>query len=89
VQDLKTSLFKVQIVFGEPFGREKFEGIEIVNYTQKGSVANIIIRGDRDAIVEKLNGMHPLLVEVLPLSLEEVFIFEMEALGYAFKEVLK
>lgn len=89
VQDLKTSLFKVQIVFGEPFGREKFEGIEIVNYTQKGSVANIIIRGDRDAIVEKLNGMHPLLAEVLPLSLEEVFIFEMEALGYAFKEVLK
>ena len=89
VQDLKTSLFKVQIVFGEPFGREKFEGIEIVNYTQKGSVANIIIRGDRNAIIEKLNGMNPLLAEVLPLSLEEVFIFEMEALGYAFKEVLK
>ena len=88
VQNLKTSLFKVQIVFGEPFGREKFEGIDIVSYSQKGSVANIIIRGDREAIIERLNRMDPLLSEVLPLSLEEVFIYEMEALGYAFKDVL-
>ncbi|MBP5231379.1 MAG: ABC transporter ATP-binding protein [Clostridia bacterium] len=88
VQNLKTSLFKVQIVFSQPFGREKFEGIDIVSYSQKGSVANIIIRGDRDEVIAKLNAMEPLLSEVLPLSLEEVFIYEMEALGYAFKDVL-
>ncbi len=88
VQNLKTSLFKVQIVFGEPFGREKFEGIDIVNYTQKGSVANIIVRGDREQTTARLSEMDPLLMEILPLSLEEVFIYEMEALGYAFKDVL-
>ncbi len=32
--------------------------------------------------------MNPILLDVLPLSLEEVFIYEMEALGYAFKDVL-
>lgn len=88
VQNLKTSLFKVQIVFGEPFGREKFEGVDIVSYSQKGSVANIIIRGDREQTTAKLSAMDPLLMEILPLSLEEVFIYEMEALGYAFKDVL-
>ena len=88
VQNLKTSLFKVQIVFGEPFGREKFAGIDIVNYSQKGSVANIIVRGDRDETTARLSDMSPLLMEILPLSLEEVFIYEMEALGYAFKDVL-
>ena len=88
VQNLKTSLFKVQIVFGEPFGREKFAGIDVVNYSQKGSVANIIVRGDRDETTARLSDMSPLLMEILPLSLEEVFIYEMEALGYAFKDVL-
>ena len=88
VQNLKTSLFKVQIVFRDPYGREKFEGIDIVSYAQKGSVANIIIRGDRDETTAKLSAMDPLLMEILPLSLEEVFIYEMEALGYAFKDVL-
>ena len=33
--------------------------------------------------------MQPLLFEILPLSLEEVFVFEMDALGYAFTDVLK
>ena len=88
VQNLKTSLFKVQIVFGEPFGRVEVEGIDIVNYTQKGSVANIIVRGDREQTTARLSDMDPLLMEILPLSLEEVFIYEMEALGYAFKDVL-
>ncbi|MBP5231339.1 MAG: ABC transporter ATP-binding protein [Clostridia bacterium] len=89
VQDLKTSLFKVQIVFQDPYDRSKFSEIGVVSYTQKGSVANIIIRGDKEAETEKLRAMDPLLLEVLPLSLEEVFIFEMEALGYAFHDVLK
>ena len=33
--------------------------------------------------------MQPLLFEILPLSLEEVFVYEMDALGYEFSEVLK
>lgn len=88
IQDLKTSLFKVQIAFGEPFDQNKFPDIEMVNYSQKGSVANIIVRGDRDAIKAKLRLMNPLVLDILPLTLEEVFIYEMEALGYAFKDMI-
>lgn len=88
IQNLKTSLFKVQIAFGDAYDQTMFTGIEMLDYSQKGSVATFIARGDRDAFREKLQEMNPLVLDILPLSLEEVFIYEMEALGYAFKEVL-
>lgn len=91
IQNLKTSLFKVQIGFQEPFTQEKFknvEGMEILSYTSQGSVASFIVRGEREEVKEKLYNMNPLLLDVLPLNLEEVFVYEMEALGYAFKDLL-
>ena len=35
-----------------------------------------------------INDHNPLLLDIFPLSLEEVFVYEMEALGYAFGNVL-
>lgn len=88
VMNLKTALFKVQVAFGEDFGQEKFEGIEMLSFKKQGRVASFIVRGERESVIEKINAMNPLLVDVLHLSLEEVFVYEMEALGYAFKDVL-
>ncbi len=90
IQNLKTALFKVQIAFSAPFDQSKLTaaGIDILSYSQMGSVASFIVRGDRDATEAKLGDMSPLLLDILPLNLEEVFIYEMEALGYAFKDIL-
>ncbi len=88
IQNLKTSLFKVQVAFADSYSRERFEGIEMLSYTQSGSVANFIVRGDRDAVCERLRRMNPMIIDILPLGLEEVFIYEMEALGYAFGDIL-
>ena len=88
VQDLKTSLFKVQTAFSEPFTREKFEGLNILSYTQMGSVCTFILRGDKQETEARIRAMSPLLFDVLPLNLEEVFVYEMETLGYSFKDIL-
>ena len=88
IQDLKTSLFKIQVAFDSMFDKTKFDGIHILNYEQMGSVATFIVKGNRDEVVASIRGMNPLLLDVLPLNLEEVFIYEMEALGYAFKDIL-
>ena len=45
---------------------------------------NLIVKGDREETVEKLRALNPVLLDVLPLTLEEVFTYEMEALGYTF-----
>ncbi len=89
VQDLKTSLFKIQVAFIHDFTREDFEGLDIRHFTKRGSVANMIVRGDRDETVARLQLQAPVLLDVLPLSLEEVFTYEMEALGYSSGGVLE
>lgn len=87
ITDLKTSLFKVQVAFSMEYDKSLFEGVEILNYKKQGSVANIIVRGDRDKVVSDISAKSPILLEVIPLTLEEVFTYEMEALGYSFNDV--
>jgi len=89
VQDLKTSLFKIQVAYDYEYGKELFAGIEMLDFVKRGRVCSFIVRGGRDSIVAKLKDMNPILIDILPLSLEEVFIYEMEALGYAFKDEIK
>ena len=84
VQNLKTSQYKVQIAFSEDFDKSLFESIEIVSFVKHGSVANLIVKGEREETVAKLQALNPVLLDVLPLTLEEVFTYEMEALGYSF-----
>ena len=88
IQDLKTTLFKVQVAFNGEYTKERFAGIEMLDYNQVGSVCTFIARGDKDEVVSKIRALEPVLLDVLPLNLEEVFIYEMESLGYAFKEIL-
>ena len=84
IEHLKTSQFKIQIAFHEEYDRSKFEGIRISHFEKSGSVCNMIVSGDREKIVQKLQEMQPILLDVLPLTLEEVFTYEMETLGYTF-----
>ena len=86
LSELKTSLFKIQIALTQDFDRDTFKGLDIVNFSKKGSVANLIIRGEKSEVIEKLKAFMPVILDVLPLSLEEVFTYEMSALGYYFKE---
>lgn len=86
IQNLKTSMFKVQAAFSDAFDKSRFDGIDIASYFQKGSVATFIVRGDKEEVEEKLSRLNPLLIDILPLSLEEVFVYEMDALGYSFDE---
>lgn len=91
VANLKTSLFKVQIALSREFDRQEIEkacGCEVLSFTKRGSVANIILRGDRTEGEKQLAQLEPVIMDILPLSLEEVFVYEMEHLGYNFNELL-
>ncbi|MBE6753623.1 MAG: ABC transporter ATP-binding protein [Ruminococcaceae bacterium] len=92
VVNLKTSLFKAQIAFNREFTREELAAAaqcEVLSFSKRGSVATAIMRGSREDAEQRLRAMQPVLVDILPLSLEEVFVYEMEALGYEFNETLE
>ena len=87
---MKTALFKVQIAFADAYDRTRFEsaGVSILSYTQMGSVATLIVRGDRTATEDCLRRMNPLLLDILPLNLEEVFIYELGGVDYEVKNIV-
>ena len=89
IGNLKTSLFKIQVAFKDPYDRSKFDGVDMLSFNKHGSVSTLIVRGDREETSAKIKQMDPILYEILPLTLEEVFVYEMDALGYAFSDVLK
>lgn len=84
VSDLKTSLHKLQVAFDHEFDKDVFTGLDMLCYARQGSVATAVVRGEREKSHTLLSAQNPLLLEVLPVTLEEVFLYEMEALGYAF-----
>jgi len=86
VQNLKTTLFKVQVAFSKDYDRAMFDELEILAFNKQGSVSNLIIRGDSAKSKAIIAAKDPLILEILPLTLEEVFLYEMEALGYSFEE---
>ena len=89
IQNLKTSLFKIQIAFAGEYDQSLFDGLDLLHFSKRGSVANMIVRGDREQTVGQLKNLSPILLDVLPLTLEEVFTYEMEALGYSFDDILE
>ena len=86
VQNLKTSLFKMQVAFDADYDRSAYSDFDVLSFNKQGKVANLIMRGDRETCQKTVAAKEPILLEILPLALEEVFIYEMEALGYVFDE---
>ena len=68
---------------------EAFKELDIVKMDTRGSLVSLVVRGEREEILQKLSGMGPVFLEALPLTLEEVFISEMEAAGYDLDNILK
>ena len=84
VDNLKTSHFKVQIAFPFDYDESLFEGIDYKRFIKTGSVSSMIIKGDRNETEVKLRKLNPVICDILPLTLEEVFSYEMDALEYSF-----
>lgn len=82
---LKNQIHRIQIAFNEMPDKDIFEGLDVEINSHMGNYFNILVRGDVDEAVEKLNSYHPSFIEVIPSTLEEVFIDKMEDAGYGKK----
>lgn len=60
----------------------KGAGLDLVQYTAAGSVAQAVVRGAEAEIAEKTAPLGADIFEFIPLTLEEIFIYELEARGY-------
>ena len=62
--------------------------MEVLHYNKFGSVETYIIKGNADEIKNKAYKYEPLLYDILPLTLEEIFIYELGGMGYEFENII-
>ena len=87
LQELQGTVSKIQTAFeqGVPVLPETFQVLHMSNL---GRVYTMIVKGDSGKAREELEKLHPLFVDVLPLTLEEIFIYEMGGADYGIQEIL-
>ncbi|MBP3272685.1 MAG: ABC transporter ATP-binding protein [Ruminococcus sp.] len=85
IDEIKGGFHKVQLVRKDvPVGRDELEtvDVEVMQYSSMGSVSQAVIKGTEEEIMRKLSVLKTEVTEVIPLTLEEIFIYELEARGY-------
>jgi ABC-2 type transport system ATP-binding protein len=88
IDESKLGFCKVQMAFRTPPQSSVFDRFEILQRQDTGSITTLIVRGKSDEAKAYLESQDALLVESVPLTLEEVFIYEMEAAGYDYANII-
>ncbi|NBG87489.1 ABC transporter ATP-binding protein [Isachenkonia alkalipeptolytica] len=88
MDDLKKDVHKVQFALRESNKDREITGLEVLHKEKKGSVDVWIIRGSHQAIENRFGEMDPAILDILPLTLEEVFIYEMGDQDYEIDQIL-
>ncbi len=86
--DMKCNIQKVQCVFQGEEGQKKLQDLEILKLEKRGMLSTITLRGSREEIQTAFSAFDTVFFEVLPLSLEEIFISETEVVGYDIKKLI-
>ena len=88
LDDLKMDIHKVQFALKQEEAESLIAQLHVIEHEQRGSVHICIVKGKASEIEDTINVAHPVLFDMLPLTLEEIFIYEMEEAGYAIENIL-
>ena len=88
LSSLQGDIHKVQCAFSSAKTIDQFAALDVVTYEQRGNLSILVVRGKAEDTDLAIKSMAPLYYELLPLTLEEIFITEMEVLGYDTKQLV-
>ena len=80
--DMQGATHKLQIVGNIP------EGLDILHEASSGRLQTLIVRGDAKKIEQTVTAADPDYFDILPLSLEEIFIYELGGVNYEVKNIV-
>ena len=80
--DMQGSTVKLQLVGNVP------DGLEVLHETDSGRLKTLIVRGSAEAVSACVRENNPVYFDVLPLSLEEIFIYELGGVNYEVKNIV-
>ena len=88
LDDMKLNIHKLQLVLREETSIDALSPLNILEHTSRGRMHTIVCRGTLEEINAVILPLEPVYYENIPLTLEEIFISEMEEKGYDFKNVI-
>ena len=80
--DMQGNIVKVQMVGKIP------DGMDILHTASSGRLNTFVVRGTAEKVTEKIQAQNPVYFDVLPLSLEEIFIYELGGVNYEVKNIV-
>ena len=80
--DMQGNTVKLQLV------GEKPEGLDILHESQSGRLQTLVVRGNTEEVTAKAQSVNPVYFDVLPLSLEEIFIYELGGVDYEVRDIV-
>ncbi len=86
LSELQDNIVKIQLAYPEE--RELPEGLELLHRSDSGRVLQLILRGSAEELNKRLAATNPLFLDVVPLSLEEIFIYELGGVDHEVKDIL-
>lgn len=87
LDELKSDIHKVQVAFSKP-ENDPYTGLNVLHRETRGSVDLLIIKNPKETVESVINKYHPLIFDILPLSLEEIFIYELGGEDYELEQIL-
>lgn len=89
LEEMKLNIHNIQCVFQNTQEEQAaLKLLEIVKAERRGTLNIITARGSEREIMDKINSFSPIFAEILPLTLEEIFISETEVVGYDIKKLI-
>lgn len=88
LDELKSDVHKVQVAYKNGVPDHVVDNLNILHREKRGSVSLFIVKGKADVIEEQIRQSNPVLLDLLPLTLEEIFIYEMGDTGYAIENIM-
>lgn len=87
LDQIKCNICKLQCVIQNAHLEQEFlRNLRVVKMERTGSLLTLTVRGERSEVLRIAEAQNPLFIEVLPLTLEEIFISETEVAGYDIKD---
>ena len=87
LSDLQDNTVKLQVAFG---GDEPAmpASLDVLHHEKIGRVHTYIVRGNQNDILAQMSALRPILLEAIPLTLEEIFIYELGGADYAVHDIV-
>ena len=86
LSELQDNIVKIQLAYAD--GGQLPEDLEILHRSATGRLQQLILRGTAEELSGKLRATDPLFLDVVPLSLEEIFIYELGGAGHEVQNIL-